>query len=188
MVPRKKKRVSITKEEVQITPQEGVTIENNIVKTGRGLFQIKALMTQGGKIIATFSPLQLKLDLRDIAQIFIGSIILASPFMVTEEVWQLGEQLPIFNSVLLMLLTLFTLTILLYYTRYHKISFEGHIVKKELIRRLVVTYFISFSTVAIIMTILGKAPWDANSQVAIKRIILITLPASIGGAAVDLLK
>ncbi|MBI2084010.1 MAG: DUF2391 family protein [Candidatus Aenigmarchaeota archaeon] len=178
-MPRKKKEQK----------QEIVKIEENIVKTPRGLFQIKALMERGGKIIATLHPLYLKeIEVRDMAQIFIGSIILAFPFMVTGEVWELGAQLPGSNIILLMLINLFTLALLLFYTRYHKVTFEGRIVFREFTKRLFVTYLMAFFTVSLFLTLLEKAPWDTAIDVAFKRVALVTLPASIGGAAVDLLK
>lgn len=168
--------------------EEVVKIEGDIVKTHRGLFQIKPLIARGGRVIATFRPLRLKLEPRDAAQIFIGSIILASPFMVTEEVWALGQEMPILSSVLLMIVSLFTLSLLLFYTRYEKITFEGRLILREFTKRLVITYLIAFLTVSVLLTILGKAPWNVDAQIALKRVILVTLPASLGGAAVDLLK
>ncbi|MBI2542743.1 MAG: DUF2391 family protein [Candidatus Aenigmarchaeota archaeon] len=181
-MPRKKKREQIIQEH-QITPVQG-----DIVKTPTGFYRIKALVERGGRIVATFHPLHLKLEAKDVAQIFIGSIVLASPFMMTQEVWELGQQIPTLNAILIMLMTLFALSVLLYFTRYEKITSEGRIVIREFSKRLFVTYLIAFLTVSTLLTILGKAPWDVDTQVALKRVILIALPASLGGAAVDLLK
>ncbi len=179
-MPRRKKKIQ--------QPHEIIKIEENIAKTPHGLFQIKTLMEKGGQIVATLQPIYLKFDIRDIAQIFIGSIVLASPFLFAQEVWDMGAQLPVPNIIGLIIFNLFALSMLLFYTRYHKITFEGKLVMKQFTRRLVVTYFVSFVTVGLLLSIVDKAPWDVETAVAIKRTALITLPASIGGAAVDLVK
>lgn len=165
-----------------------IHIENNIARTPKGLFKIKTVVANGGKVIATFQPLRLGVETRDMAQIFIGSIILASPFLVTEEVWTLGQEISELKAVLFMILSLFALSVLLFFTRYDRITFEGHLMIRRFTQRLVITYLIAFVTVSLLLTLLGKAPWDVDTQLALKRVILITLPASLGGAAVDLLK
>lgn len=176
------------KRKVQQGPAQeetGIRIEENIVRTPKGIYRIKAFVERGGKLIATLQPLHLKLDTRDLAQIFVGSIVLASPFMVTEEVWTLGAEMSTVASILFLLLSLFALSVLLYFWRYEKVTLEGRLVKMEFMKRLIVTYLIAFTTVAVLLTLLGKAPWDVEPQIAVKRVILVALPACLGGAAID---
>jgi len=179
-MPRKSKL-----KQIQPLAPEGVRVEDNILKTPKGLYRIRTQLLRGNKLIATLQPLHFKFEARDLAQIFIGSIVLASPFIVTGEVWELGAQMSAISSILYMMLSLFALTILLYYWRYEKVTFHGHVVKRELIRRLVVTYLIAFATVAVLLTLLDKAPWGTDAQIAVKRVILVSLPACLGGAAID---
>lgn len=169
----------------QVIEPEGVRVEDNILKTPRGLYRIKTHLSRENKLIATLHPLHFKFETRDLAQIFIGSIVLASPFIVTGEVWELGAQMSTISAVLYLILSLFALSILLYYWRYQKVTFHGRIVKKELIKRLVVTYLLAFTTVAVLLTLLDKAPWGTEAQIAVKRVILVALPACLGGAAID---
>ncbi|MBI1978965.1 MAG: DUF2391 family protein [Candidatus Aenigmarchaeota archaeon] len=179
-MPRKSKL-----KQMQPLEPEGVRVEDNVLKTPKGLYRIKTQLLRGNKLIATLQPLHFKFEARDLAQIFIGSIVLASPFMVTAEVWELGAQMSTMSSVLYLMLSLFALTILLYFWRYEKVTFEGHVVKRELMKRLVVTYLIAFATVAVLLTLLDKAPWGTDAQIAVKRVILVSLPACLGGAAID---
>lgn len=179
-MPRKRKL-----KQVQAIAPEGVRVEDNILKTPKGLYRIKTHMIRGNKLVATLQPLHFKFEARDLAQIFIGSIVLASPFIVTGEVWELGAQMSTISSILYLILSLFALSILLYYWRYEKVTFHGHVVKRELIKRLVVTYLLAFTTVAVLLTLLDKAPWSIDAQIAMKRVILVSLPACLGGAAID---
>ena len=177
----RKKKLSQT----QPLQSEGVRVEDNILKTPKGLYRIKTQMLKGNKLVATLQPLHFKFELRDLAQIFIGSIVLSSPFLVTTEVWEIGTEMSTISSILYMMFSLFALSILLYFWRYQKVTFHGHIVKRELIRRLVVTYLLAFATVAVILTLLDKAPWGTDAQIALKRVIIVALPGCLGGAAID---
>lgn len=179
-MPKKRK----LKQAQEIAPED-VRVEDNILKTPKGLYRIKTHLSKGNKLIATLHPLHFKFETRDLAQIFIGSIVLASPFIVTGEVWELGAQMSTISAILYLVLSLFALSILLYYWRYQKVTFHGHIVKRELIKRLVVTYLLAFTTVAILLTLLDKAPWNTDAAIAMKRVIIVSLPACLGGAAID---
>jgi uncharacterized membrane protein len=130
-----------------------------------------------------------KFEGKDVAQVFIGALLLSTPFMVTEEVWSLGKELSIASAVALVILSLIGLIVLIYYTRYQAVRItDGRIHKVEFMKRIFGSYFLTLAIVATLLTIIGKAPWFIDYMTALKRTILIGLPASLGGAAADLLK
>jgi uncharacterized membrane protein len=167
-----------------------VSVREKVVRVGNRLKVVRIFVSKGGNVIArTVSPLMTTFKKKDVAQVFIGSLLLATPFMVTEEVWNLGAQLSIVSTVSLVFLSLLSLVILNYYTRYQRVRTpEGEIPRREFIKRIFGTYVITLSIVATLLTILGKAPWIIDLSVAVKRTILVSLPASLGGSAADLVK
>ena len=52
--------------------------------------------------------MKLHFNLEDLSQIAIGAFVLAVPISFSEEAWQLGESLPIFNLLLLFSLSFFS--------------------------------------------------------------------------------
>jgi len=165
-------------------------VKEEVVKVGKRFNIVRTFMTKSGVIVSrTVSPIMSKFEGKDAAQVFIGSLLLSTPFMVTEEVWSLGKELSIVSAIALVILSLISLIVLIYYTRYQAVrTTDGRIPKVEFIKRIFGSYFLTLVIVATLLTIIGKAPWLIDYITALKRIILIGLPASLGGAAADLLK
>jgi uncharacterized membrane protein len=168
----------------------GIHVREEIVKIGQKFSIVKTFATKSGEIVErTVSPLMFKFERKDIAQVFIGSLLLASPFAVTEEVWNLGQELSLINTMAITLLSLLSLIVLIYYTRYQNVRTpEGRIPRLEFFKRIFGTYMITLLIVGILLTVLDKAPWQTDYFVAVKRTVLVSLPASLGGAAADLVK
>lgn len=165
-------------------------VKEEIVKVGKRFNIVRTFMTRSGRIVArTVSPLMIRFERKDVAQVFIGSLLLSTPFIVTEEVWKLGEELSIPSAIALVFLSLTSLILLIYHTRYQTVrTSDGRIPKVEFVKRIFGSYLLTLSIVATLLTIIGKAPWSIDYMIALKRTILIGLPASLGGAAADLLK
>ncbi len=67
-----------------------VSVRERVVRVGNKLKVVRIFVSKGGNVVArTVSPLMTTFKKKDIAQVFIGSLLLATPFMVTEEVWNL---------------------------------------------------------------------------------------------------
>lgn len=125
--------------------------------------------------------------LRDILQVIIGASILAVPVGFTEETWGLGENLPILNTLGLLALSLiFISTFTYYHYHHHKHTQKEH--KKTLVKRIVLTYLFSFIVVSIILMLIERAPWLSAFLVALKRVIIVTFPASMSAAVADTIK
>jgi uncharacterized membrane protein len=179
-----------SKSKINFQKHKDLHVIEDVVKVGKRFNLIRTFMTRSGEIVTrTVSPLMVHFERKDIAQVFIGSLLLSTPFMVTEEVWKLGEELSIPSAIALVFLSLMSLIVLVYYTRYQTVrTADGKIPKTEFVKRIFGSYILTLSIVAILLTIIGKAPWSTDYLTALKRTILIGLPASLGGSVADLLK
>ncbi|MFT5227988.1 MAG: putative membrane protein [Ulvibacter sp.] len=118
----------------------------------------------------------------DIIQVVIGASALTVPVAFSEESWRLSETLPLFNVIFILFLSL--LFIGLYSVQG---IFQGHIKHRYyiLIARTIVDYAVTLIVVFIILFALNRMPIFDDPIVAIKRVILLSFPASIGGVIVD---
>ena len=98
----------------------------------------------------------------------------------------LGEILPKLNILLIFLLSLSVISLYVYYHYHHKVISTEH--KEVFIKRVFFTYILSFFIVAILLTLIEKAEWNINSFLALKRTIIVTLPASVSAVVVDTMK
>lgn len=121
-------------------------------------------------------------NLEDASQVAIGSFALAVPVSFSEEAWRLGETLPTLNLVLIFALSI----IFLSFFTLHGI-FQGNVKNRFsiFIWRIVIAYCVAACVVALVLTAIDKFPLITDLEVAIKRLIIITMPASMGAIVVD---
>jgi uncharacterized membrane protein len=167
------------------TPEE-ISAENvEITRIGRAgyLHSIIPIVDSSGKIIQRIvKPLKVELHFRDIIQIFVGASLLAIPLAFTEETWQLGRQLPLYNVAALALLSMIFIAISVY-SNFYRHYFRGFIF--EYIKRVLAIYVISLLVVGFLMTLIQQCPWGIDNVLAIKRIIIVAFPASMSAVVVD---
>jgi uncharacterized membrane protein len=137
------------------------------------------------KIIENITnPLVKKFRFKNLVQVIVGATILAIPVGFTEETWKLGETLPLPN--IFGILSLSILFILIFaYRNYQKNMLK--IYRFDFTKRVVLTYTLSFIIVAILLTLIGKAPWATDWLLAFKRVVIVTFPASMSAAIADTL-
>jgi uncharacterized membrane protein len=128
------------------------------------------------------NPFLPKFNLTDVLQIVIGASILAVPVGFTEETWKLGESLPWINVFGLLALSLFFI-ILFTQFQYHKNGLKKS--WPTFVKRVFFTYVLSFLVVAVIMTLIQRAPWQTDWALAIKRIIVVTFPSTMSAVVAD---
>ena len=118
----------------------------------------------------------------DASQIAIGAFALAVPISFSEEAWRLGESLPTLN----LLLVFFLSVIFLAFFAYESV-FQGNIRFRILvfILRIITAYIIASLVVALVLLALNKFPILSEPALAIKRLIVIAMPASMGAIIVD---
>jgi len=125
---------------------------------------------------------KLHINTEDIIQIAIGAFALAVPISFTEEAWKMSVTLPFNNLLLVFILSVTFLGIYAYYSVFQEqISKRYHI----FILRIFIAYFVSAMVVALVLLALHKFPIIDEPIIALKRLILITMPASMGAIVVD---
>ncbi len=118
----------------------------------------------------------------DIVQIAVGASALTVPVAFSEESWKLSETLPFVNIIVLFILSLLFIGVYSYYGIY-----QGNVKHRyfHFILRVLINYCITFIIVFIILVALNRMPISDEPIIAIKRIILLSFPASMGGVIVD---
>lgn len=124
----------------------------------------------------------LRFNLEDVSQIIIGSFALAIPISFSEEAWKLSETLHFPNLLMLLLLSLCFLG---FYT--YQSIFQGDIKHRKIafVFRVFIAYLIAFIVVSLILFSINKFPIIDETIIAIKRVIVISMPASMGAIIVD---
>jgi uncharacterized membrane protein len=97
----------------------------------------------------------------------------------------LGAELKLLNVMLLSVLSLLFIGLFVYYN-FYRFNFKGHVF--EFVKRVAGTYFLSLLVVAVLLTIIGKCPWNTDYVTAIKRILIVAFPASMSAAVSDSIK
>ncbi|RVU32862.1 DUF2391 family protein [Neptunomonas marina] len=125
---------------------------------------------------------RLSFNLEDASQIAVGAFALAVPIGYTEEAWRLGETLPLANLIFLFVLSLFFLAL---YT-YHSV-FGDNIRARRIVfvARIIIAYTLTALVVALVLLSLNKLPLLEDPWLSLRRIIVITMPASMGAIVVD---
>ena len=121
-------------------------------------------------------------NFEDIIQVIVGASALSVPVAFTEEAWDLGRTLPVANVILLAVLSM--LFVNLYSV--HNI-FQGNVRHRILafLFRTVFVYSITIVVVATVLFALNHLPLLEEPLVAVKRIVILAFPASMGAVVVD---
>ena len=160
--------------------------KSKIRRIGGYLHKVVTLRDGRGNIIEHIvSPLMIELRPRDILQIIIGASILAIPVGMTEETWNLGAELPLFNVMILTLLGIAFIAFFVYFNFYRN-YLKGHV--KDYVLRVIAIYFISLIVVGGFLLIIQKTPWFLDPFLSLKRLLLITFPCSMSATVSDVIK
>lgn len=126
--------------------------------------------------------MNLSFNLEDASQVAIGAFALAVPISFSEEAWKLGETLPLANLLLIFILSV----VFLIFFAYENV-FQANIKYRIpiFVSRIFIAYFIAALVVALVLFSLNKFPLITEPALALKRLIVITMPASMGAIIVD---
>lgn len=124
----------------------------------------------------------LSFNLEDASQVMIGAFALAVPISFSEEAWKLGETLPIGNLLALVFVSLIFLSLYTYQSVFQR-NIKNRIF--SYIVRIVIAYGLASLVVAITLYCLNKFPITEEPYLALKRLIVVTMPASMGAIIVD---
>jgi uncharacterized membrane protein len=165
---------------------KGVRAKRQIIKVAGKLRELVTVTDERGHILQRFlNPVMVKFYARDVMQIIVGASILAIPVAFTEETWRLGESLPLINIISLLLVSLLFIGSFVYYN-YYRGRMKEH--KLEFVKRTTTTYLVSFMVVAIILTLIQRAPWDTDFIIAFSRCVIVSFPASMSASVADIIK
>jgi uncharacterized membrane protein len=166
---------------------DNLETKRKIIRIRGKLKEIITVHDEKGKILhKILSPLMVEFYPRDFIQVMVGATILAIPVAFTEETWNLGQKLPLLNVISLLVLSLFFISLFTYYNYYRKQNFKEY--SGDFFKRVFSTYITSFLVVALLLTIIQKAPWRVDLLLALKRAIIVTFPASMSAAVADMIK
>jgi uncharacterized membrane protein len=121
-------------------------------------------------------------NMEDASQVFVGSFALAVPISFSEEAWRLGETLPLTNLMMLFILSVLFLGIYTYQSVFQKDIKDRLLV---FIFRIIVAYLMTALVVCLVLLCLNKLPLLADPITSFRRVIVITMPASMGAIVVD---
>jgi len=126
--------------------------------------------------------MSLNLNGEDIAQIVIGASVLAVPISFSEEAWVSAINLPLPNLLLVVVLSIAFLTLYSYQS-----LFQTKVKNRKFVFvfRICVAYLLTCLVVSVVLLSLDKLPLVSEPIVALKRIILVAMPASMGAIVVD---
>lgn len=121
-------------------------------------------------------------NFEDIIQVVVGASALAVPIAFSEESWNLSNTLPMTNVIILIVLSLVFINLFTFQSIY-----QGNIKFRLLVflSRTILVYLITLFVVSIVLVAMDKLPLFNEPIVALKRIIIISFPASMGGVVVD---
>lgn len=121
-------------------------------------------------------------NFEDLSQLAIGAFALAVPISFSEEAWRLGETLPVLNLISIVFLSFFSLAFFTY-----QVVFQGEVKDRLFVflLRVFLAYIITGVVVAFVLFSLDKFPLISEPWIALRRLIVVTMPASMGAIVVD---
>ncbi len=128
---------------------------------------------------------QRRFRINDLSEIIVGSVVLAFPVAITEEVWNLGTTLPLASAIVMVVASLVFIAWFAYHAYYQSVM-DTH--WKDLLARSLTIYIVTLVIAALILTVLHQFPLLTDSSTAINRMIIVALPASFCATVVDSLR
>ena len=129
--------------------------------------------------------IQRRFRINDLSEIIVGSVVLAFPVAITEEVWNLGTTLPLASAIVMVVASLVFIAWFAYHAYYQSVM-DTH--WKDLLVRSLTIYIVTLVIAALILTVLHQFPLQTDSATAINRMIIVALPASFCATVVDSLR
>jgi len=126
-----------------------------------------------------------RMDIQDLSEIVLGSVLLAFPISVTEEVWNMGKELSLLGMIVIILLSLTFIAWFAYHAYYQSVV-DTH--RGDFIMRVLSIYIITLIVASLILSLFGQFPILSDSMVAIKRMVIVALPASFCATVVNSLR
>lgn len=157
--------------------------KQTIRRVGGRLHRVVPVLDSAGRLLQyAVSPLKVEVRRRDLLQIIVGASLLGVPVSLTEETWNLAAELPTANLAAIAAISI------VFVAAYVHFSFYRDLLREHLgsyVLRVTLIYVISLAVVGLILTLLQRAPWASDPALALKRALLVALPASMSAAISD---
>ena len=168
------------------SPAPASSAPESIKRIGGYLHRMIPISDTTGKVINyMLKPIMVEFHPRDMMQVIVGASVLAIPVAFTEETWTLGAELPLLNVLAMSGLSILFIALFVY-LNFYRYLFKTH--ETEFVKRVLAIYVFSLIVVGVLMTIIQRCPWGIDNMVAIKRILIVAFPASMGASLSDALK
>jgi len=175
-----KKEVGETGEDVEEIKEHIEELKENIGMLHKAMFKGKEIFS---KVATTVLPN--RFTFKDIAQQIVGATILSAPFAVTEEVWNLANNLNATNVMAIVIITILFDILLFNYTKYQDLEKKKLMLPLRIISLIAVTYITS----GIVLSVFGVIGGQIQDSIwAMKLIVMVGLFANIGASTADLIK
>jgi uncharacterized membrane protein len=117
---------------------------------------------------------------QDVAEIAMGACVMAFPVTVTQEVWDLGQELSLMRVALFAVASVFFLALLIYLLQLGRVPADP----KVFLQRVLSTYGLTLVISALLLIGVDRLEL-MHPLVGLKRTILVAFPASFAATVVD---
>jgi uncharacterized membrane protein len=182
-----KEDVGDIKKEVGETGEDVEEIKEDIEEIKEDLGTLSQTLSKGKDLFSKVATKVIpeRFAFKDIAQQIVGATILSAPFVVTEEVWTLANNLNAINIVAIVFMTILFDILLFNYTKYQNLENKKLMLPIRILSLIIVTYVTS----AIVLSVFGVIGGQIQNSVwAMKLIIMVGLFANIGASTADLIR
>ena len=120
--------------------------------------------------------------LRDFAQAITGASVIAFPVAATEEVWNLGTELPLARVLWFSIASIIVLALVIYTIHQHD---DFSLNRGAFVLRVIATYGVSLLVAGLLLFGFDRLELFQEPIVAINRMIIVAFPACFAATAVD---
>ena len=118
----------------------------------------------------------------DLAEMAVGGLIMAMPMAMTEEIWDLSEELGVGRILIIAVFSIAFIAVVVWALIYNQADPED---RRDFLRRVFAVYGIALLISALMLFAIDRLPIIDDPAVALKRTILVAVPVSFGGTTAD---
>ena len=159
------------------------TRDHTLMRVGGHLHKVTPIVDAAGRTLQhAVTPLMVEIKAADLIQILVGAALLSVPVALTEEAWNLAEQLSTARIGLLAGVSLGLIAAFVYCN-----SYQNHL-REHLgayVIRVLLTFAAALFVAGLLLTLLDRCPWGTDDALSIKRIVIVAFPASMSAALSD---
>ena len=118
----------------------------------------------------------------DVAELAVGGLIMAMPMAVTEEIWDLSEELGVGRILVIAALSIAFIALVIWALIYKEVDAEE---RQHYLLRVFAAYGIALLISAAMLLAIDRLPLVDDPVLALKRTVLVAVPVSFGGTTAD---